>query len=201
MYNPCDESLKGLHPPKIHHIHSTSVYRPCNESWEGLHPPKIHCIEFRLVYSPCDESLEGVHRARIHRIHPRPVYSQCDESLEGLHPSMIHRIHPLPFAEPHPLLPPPLHRPNHLPLLNPLWIRHPHWWACGCPSSPFLTLTRLQLPLPGPPPFYLLLFFYPSPLRRLSPSSPCGLPLTLARCRLLFLRRLRRLRVDLLHLA
>ena len=68
--------------------------------------------------------------------------------LSGKAQMCLHLLRCLPFAEPHPLLPPPLHGPNYLPLLQPLWVRHPHRWACGCPSPPFLPLTPLWLSLP-----------------------------------------------------
>ena len=91
-----------------------------------------------------------------------------------------HLVRCLPVAEPHPLLPPPLHVPHHLPLIHPLCVRHPHRWPRSCPSPPFLPLTPLRLPRPSPPPFYLL-FFYP-PLRRLFPPTPvaCALRLPVA---------------------
>ena len=84
-----------------------------------------------------------------------------------------------PLCRTAPTLPPPLHGPNHLPLF------HPQRWACECSSPPLLPLTPLRLPLPGPPSFCLILFFYP-PWSCLSAPFPCGLPLALAGCCLLF---------------
>ena len=33
----------------LRHTHSTSLYSPCDESLEGLHPSRIHRIHSRLV--------------------------------------------------------------------------------------------------------------------------------------------------------
>ena len=112
--------MKGLHPPRIHRIHSRRVYGPCDESWDGLHPPKIHRFHSRPVYNPCDKFLKGLHlprigrihpiqvyspcdsldRPRIHRMHSRLVYRPCDESSKGLHPPKIRRIHSRPVYSP-----------------------------------------------------------------------------------------------------
>ena len=86
MYSPRDQSLKGLHPSRIHRIHPRLVYSPGDESLEGLRPARFHCIHSRLVHSPCAESLEDLHQSRIHCIHSTPVYSPCHESLQGQHP-------------------------------------------------------------------------------------------------------------------
>ena len=132
---------------------------------------------------------------------------RCGGSLSGKARMCRHLVRCLPPAELHPLLPPPLHVPDHLCLLHPLWVRHAHRWALDLglrrrppllpPSFPS---TPSGFPSPVPLPSTSFSFFTPH-LRCLPPPFPYGLPLALAGRRLLFLRRLTRVTVHLLHLA
>ena len=92
-------------------------------------PPLVGCFGFWLAaLSACVEGACCVA--------PPPPPSHCAHlpprrggRLSGIAQMCRHLLRCLPVAEPHQLLPPSLHGPDHLPRSHRLWVRYAHRWA------------------------------------------------------------------------